>query len=729
MQASGVIAGIFVLLAVPGTAQEQPVFRSETAGVTVDVIVTDRKGRHINGLQASDFRLFEDGAPQPVAEFTAPPSRRATARYKRTGSAPAASEPQMPTAARPPQLITLLIDLGDLHSENLKRACDSASHFAEKTIAAGNSLAIYWVDTALHLALPFSQDKDKALGILKRLGGRLPTGRFGARERERTEMEIDDLFVRAYPETLRGAEPTPRVTEGADNGPSRGRRDAGQELELMEQQAAFRELNMLRSWLTTASALQARTVFVALRAMALGYRDIPGRKSVVVVSEGFLHSREAEGPMQAVVDAANRSNVAIYVISALGLASGPNAELMAPPTPMGRRGKGDFTKLGSTARSGGLNQFDWLQTMDTDPTGDLDVLARATGGFLVKNTNDFGRELDRIEDDAGEFYTLVYYPTNRNYNGAFRKLKVELAEKGYQVRYRQGYWALPPGREVLMTPASAQLLAGIESGERKPAFSPTVNAALVAAPSGRFSVAAAVSMPGKDVRFQRSAEEFVAGINLVLLVRDAAGELLAVHERYAGLRLNQANHAEFITKLFNMQGHLPVPALQPVTVQAIVRLSDDSVGLSSRQSLHPAPSIEALQITNLVLSDNVGPSSCGKDPLDPLCLQDRRIEIPSQSRFPASTQMVVYFSVLGLKLDGDQTPALNMTFRLGSKGGLKDWEPDQIRAVKGGTPDALLVMAVFNLQPLASGTYALEAHAEDDLRRKTITERAQFAVQ
>jgi len=271
-----------------------------------------------------------------------------------------------------------------------------------------------------------------------------------------------------------------------------------------------------------------------------------------------------------------RANLAIYVISALGVASRSSAEATVPGMPTTRNGKVDFTPLGSTARSGGLNQFDWLQTMGTDPSGDLDVLARATGGFLVKDTNDFGRELDRIEDDAGAFYTLVYYPSNRNYNGAFRKIKVELAERGYQVRYRQGYWALPPGREVIMTPAAAQLLSAVESGERKPRFVPQVNAALVAAPSGRFSVAAAVSMPGKLVRFERSGEQFVAGVNLLLVARDAHGELLAVHERYGDLKLDQAASEEFASKVFNMQGHLPVPDLQPVTVQAIVRLGDDT---------------------------------------------------------------------------------------------------------------------------------------------------------
>ena len=241
MRIAAYIAGLFTLAAF---GQQAPVFRAETAGITVDVIVTDRKGHHVAGLEAADFKVFEDGVEHAVRGFTAP-----VAAARKRGEAAVAGGSE---AVRPPQLITLLIDLGDLHPENLKQACTAASRFAGKTIDAGNSIAIYWVDTALHLALPFSRDKQKAQDVLTRLGNRLPVGRFGARERERTEMEIDDLFVRAYPETLRGAEPTPRVNEGGSASRS-GKRSSEDTLELMQQEAAFRELNMLRSWLTTAS--------------------------------------------------------------------------------------------------------------------------------------------------------------------------------------------------------------------------------------------------------------------------------------------------------------------------------------------------------------------------------------------------------------------------------------------------------------------------------------------
>ena len=42
---------------------------------------------------------------------------------------------------------------------------------------------------------------------------------------------------------------------------------------------------------------------------------------------------------------------------------------------------------------------------------------------------------------GANYYTLVYTPANRNWKGEFRKVQVKLAEKGYTLEYRPGYYA------------------------------------------------------------------------------------------------------------------------------------------------------------------------------------------------------------------------------------------------------------------------------------------------
>lgn len=62
-----------ILLAVPplcgAMAAQSPVFRSRTELVYLPVIVTDRKGKLIDGLDATHFRAFEEGIEQPLSYF------------------------------------------------------------------------------------------------------------------------------------------------------------------------------------------------------------------------------------------------------------------------------------------------------------------------------------------------------------------------------------------------------------------------------------------------------------------------------------------------------------------------------------------------------------------------------------------------------------------------------------------------------------------------------------
>ena len=709
-------------------AQQQPelVIKTESAAVAVDVIVTDHKGRHVQGLSSGDFKLYEDNTPQRIASFLPPPAR---AEVRHAAGSPVATTQQAATtaqsAAGPPQLITLVIDTGDLQFEHLKQACVAASKFAERTIGAGNLVAVYWVDTSLHLAAPFTEDRQRVADVLDKLGRRAPFGRLSAREGQLTETGVADLLASIRPV------PGPPPAAGGKT----GRATSEQLLQEELNREANEEMKMAMSWQVIASSFQARAVFMALRALAVGYRSLPGRKSVVVFSGGFPHSKLAESEMQGVIDAANRANVAIYIIDASGLNSARRGGLMSadkqtPDITDGREAVQNIAKLrDKDSQSGGINRFEWAQTLGSDLRGDLGLVAEKTGGFLVKDTNDFGPGLDRVEEDASEFYTLVYYPSNRNYDGAFRSIKVELAERGYHVRYRQGYWALPPGREVMMTPAGAQLLAAVESGERKPSFAPQLNAAMVTTPQGRFAVSAAISMPGKLVRFDKGKDQFAAAVTVLLVARDAQGQLLSAHERYADVTLGRREREEFSAKTFNLQGHVPIPELEPVSVQAMVRFADGTVGVSERKQIEPAPGSSNLRATSLVLSDREEDSECSDDPMDPLCVKGVRLSLPAQPQFARSTKLWVFFSLLGVSLDDAQRPGIGLAFRLGSGGTLSRFTPAQVQASRSSGPHSYTVLAAFDLQALEPGKYTLEMTAQDTIQGARASERAEFAVE
>ncbi|HET9321610.1 MAG TPA: VWA domain-containing protein, partial [Bryobacteraceae bacterium] len=240
------VAGIPVLIlcACMGclAQQQKPdelVIKTESAAVSVDVIVTDHKGHHVQGLSASDFKLYEDNTPQKIASFLPPPAR---AELRRAAGSPAVTTPASQAAGSEPgpapQLITLVIDTGDLQFEHLKQACVAASKFAERTIAAGNMVAVYWVDTSLHLAAPFTQGRQKITDVLTRMGNRAPFGRLSAREADLTQTGIADL--------LGSIRPVPQPTPG--DGKKGGRSTSEQVLQEEQNREAMQEMKMAMSW-------------------------------------------------------------------------------------------------------------------------------------------------------------------------------------------------------------------------------------------------------------------------------------------------------------------------------------------------------------------------------------------------------------------------------------------------------------------------------------------------
>ena len=73
----------------------------------------------------------------------------------------------------------------------------------------------------------------------------------------------------------------------------------------------------------------------------------------------------------------------------------------------------------------------------------MDDLARQTGGQAFFGTNDMAGALRRGIEDGSNYYTVTYRPQSQNWNGKFRQIRIELAQKGYTLTYRRGYFATP----------------------------------------------------------------------------------------------------------------------------------------------------------------------------------------------------------------------------------------------------------------------------------------------
>ena len=70
-------------------------------------------------------------------------------------------------------------------------------------------------------------------------------------------------------------------------------------------------------------------------------------------------------------------------------------------------------------------------------------VAKATGGVAFYNSNDTAHAIARAAVDARNSYVIGSYPTNSDWNGKFRRIRVDVAEKGLTLRYRRGCYAIP----------------------------------------------------------------------------------------------------------------------------------------------------------------------------------------------------------------------------------------------------------------------------------------------
>src|SRR5579859_1709398 len=89
--------------------------------------------------------------------------------------------------------------------------------------------------------------------------------------------------------------------------------------------------------------------------------------------------------------------------------------------------------------AGAVGKDDHLASQHT-----MDNMAESTGGKSFKNSNDLALGLRSGVEDGSTYYTLTYYPENKNWDGQFRRIQVKSDRGNMSLRYREGYYAVDP---------------------------------------------------------------------------------------------------------------------------------------------------------------------------------------------------------------------------------------------------------------------------------------------
>ena len=91
--------------------------------------------------------------------------------------------------------------------------------------------------------------------------------------------------------------------------------------------------------------------------------------------------------------------------------------------------------------AGAVGKDDHLASQHT-----MDSMAENTGGKSFKNSNDLVLGLRTGIEDGSTYYTLTYYPENKNWDGQFRRIQVKSDRGNMNLLYREGYYAVDPAK-------------------------------------------------------------------------------------------------------------------------------------------------------------------------------------------------------------------------------------------------------------------------------------------
>jgi VWFA-related protein len=725
-----VVASLFLCAARPQAQQgresqkkpDEEVVSVRSRLVNVDVSVKDKKGNYVNDLKAEDFTVYENGVRQKVEFFNPPLAGGAT------GVGSAAGETSRPAAAQPPpraqggmprNIISLVLDGLTTDPSNMKRVRDGAVKYIKEQVTDADAVALFAVTGGLQLLQPFTHDKDKLIAAVDKASAASTSSKnFEQRD---IEENIAKLREAASPlETM----DTTSITSQAAAEP------------IMAAMIAARVLQEYLRLRTALGLQQARPILAALAAICEAQRTVPGKKTLVLFSQGFVSPEVLDWQVQSTIDIANRANVAIYIIDSAGLkASAPLSGAYAPPSPL--QGISALNRTETRMRTeGGENQFD--QSRFEGLNREHDILFRIsgdTGGKFVRGTNDIAKGLERVDQEIRSRYTLAYQSTDANFDGGFRKLKIEVGRPGAQVMARNGYYAIAPDQIVPLSPDEKKLLAGVnapESGSSLPLF---VEMSAFRSQGGRYVVPLALEVPHDAVKFEPRADRQRMQLDVLVVVREGQDKILSRLGGNFDVSLTEEQYQSILNNnVFYRQDVELAPGTYSVDMVVRDRASGKTAARRERLVLPEAGT--EFSMTEAVLSRHVepaksAPAAAGAGVPGDVLSHGGALISPLPSReFRPSDNLIIFFDLYNAAASaetGKPKVLVTVTLLRDGKAALKPIDYQLTESVKEPLPH--LTFAKFiTLTGLPAGKYTAVIEAVDSVARQTARQQASFVV-
>jgi VWFA-related protein len=427
-----VVSFVLFVSLVPFVSLAQPPFRSSIDLIEVDVIVQDKAGHFINDLKREDFDLRDSGTSQRIDVFYVVDA--STTAGLTDKPAPPDSAPAGSVRSKPKHVFVAFFDDDQLTPAGFKRVQSAALALFAKQFQEGDAGGVVRNGQMANNRLTTSREE-----LIKSVRDASPNSRQRSRQfEERTWpqlTEVEAVRIASHNDrdvlsvaTSRACEDDPKLCQ-------------------------FAELAVLGKATQLADAARAASTQALQRLLALlnGLTRIDGRKSVLLLSEGFLADDSWPLVKDAVAVAA-RANARIYTLDARGL---------------------DRSRMGDRLIGDNPGTSDWLARLldQADHGSDaINSLAVDTGGFVVRNTNILDASVAWIGADAARYYVLGFRPERAD--GQYRPLAVTVNRPGLIVRARRGYVA---ARSALATRTDSGSVPGPADSPRTESTVPGID--------------------------------------------------------------------------------------------------------------------------------------------------------------------------------------------------------------------------------------------------------------
>jgi VWFA-related protein len=699
-----------VLLASVALAQEDDVVKVKSNLVNIDVIVKDKKGKYVADLKAEDFTVVENGVAQKIEFFDAPLTVTRTEVKEAIVTAPAGTTTPAPGAPR--NYVALVLDSQTTDVTNLKQVREGTLRYIREQVTDNDAVALLTVTNGLEMLQPFTQDKARLIAAVENAGPNALSKNF-----ERKDI-ADNISARQ--EALASANTAPIMSAA-------GGADAAR---LMIAARVLQQFVRLR---TALSLQQSRPILAALAAISEGLRSIPGKKTLVLFSQGFVTPAVLDWQVQSTIDIANRANVAIYIIDSAGLRAGaPASGSLVPSTPLASasgakqeqriQAVGGETVFDNIRQEGQSREYDILYRLSGD-----------TGGRFIKGNNDIAVGLERIDQEIHARYTLAYRSTNQNFDGTFRKVKIEVRRPDTQLVSRSGYYAIPPEEIVMLSPADKKLMSGFSAAQANPELPLFVSLSQFRSREGLYTVPLAIELPPAAVKFARKGDKQSMQLEVLGVLKATPEKVLSRLGGNFDVNLSDSEYQSIgSNNIFYRQDMVLAPG--DYTLDLIVRdRQSGKITAKREQFVVPEPGSE-FAATPVVLSRFVEQAPVpplGSDEAADVFVHGRSQIRPSAGRqFQAADNLIMFLSVYNAANSPDTgKPLVRITVRL-----FKDGQPatkpfDYVLSDMQNQPVPHLTFAEYiKLSGLAAGNYTAAIEIKDMVTRKSVKQDAPFRI-